>query len=484
MAFLGSPFVGRDYEPRAYQPLITNHIIDVPRCAVWAGMGLGKSVAALTALDMLFLAGESHPALIIGPLRVARRTWPNDARKWKHLRHVSVLPIVGSEEERRLAMKYDASVFTVNYENLEWLVQHWGDRWPYSTVIADEATRLKGLRLSVRTSSTGKQYIAGQGSVRARALGRIAHTKIKRFIELTGTPAPNGLANLWGQMWFIDAGSRLGRTYESFRNRWFQKSFDGYSVEPLPYADTEIHDKLRDVCIAIDAKDYFDLAEPIVNDIFVDLPPKARIKYNEMEKDMFTELEGREVEAFSAAARTQKCLQLANGAAYVNAVGEEDPRSKEWRVVHDAKLEALDSCVENANGMPQIVSYEFRSDKARILKAFPKFVDLSTDSGWDTFMRGKSPGGLAHPKSLGHGTDGLQDVTNIITHFGHNWDLELYSQINERAGPVRQMQSGHDRPVFINHIIARDTVDEMVMARRESKRSVQEILMEAMKARR
>jgi hypothetical protein len=310
-------------------------------------------------------------------------------------------------------------------------------------VVSDEATRLKSLRLSMRTSSTGKQFIAGQGSVRARALGRIAHTKIKRFIELTGTPAPNGLINLWGQMWFLDAGARLGRTFESFRNRWFQRSFDGYSVDPLPYANVEIQDKLRDLCLAIDAKDYFDLAEPIVNDIYVDLPPKARIKYNEMEKDMFTELEGREVEAFSAAARTQKCLQLANGAAYVNAAaGEEDPRSKEWRVVHDAKLEALDSCVENANGMPQIVSYEFKSDKARILKAFPKFVDLATDSGWDTFMRGKSPGGLAHPKSLGHGTDGLQNVTNIITHFGQNWDLELYAQINERAGPVRQMQAG------------------------------------------
>jgi SNF2 family DNA or RNA helicase len=128
---LGSPLPLREYEPHAYQPLITNHIIDTPRCAVWVGMGMGKSVATLTALDMLFLAGESHPALIVGPLRVARRTWPNDARKWKHLRHVSVLPIVGSEEERRLAMKYDASVFTVNYENLEWLVQHWGDRWPY-----------------------------------------------------------------------------------------------------------------------------------------------------------------------------------------------------------------------------------------------------------------------------------------------------------------------------------------------------------------
>lgn len=461
----------RDYTPREYQPIITNHIVDVPRCAVWAGMGLGKSVATLTALDMLFLAGESHPVLIVGPLRVARRTWPTDAKKWNHLRHVNVMPLTGTEIERRMAMKLDASVYTINGENIEWLVNHWGDRWPYRTVVWDEATRLAGFRLK-------------QGAARPRALARIAHTHIKRFIELTGTPAPNGLVKLWGQLWFLDAGQRLGRTFESFRQRWFQKSFDGYSVEPLPYTNVEIQDRIRDLCLAIDAKDYFDLDEPIVNNIEVDLPPKARIKYNEMEKDMFTELEGREVEAFSAAARTQKCLQLANGAAYVNAEGEDDPRSKEWRVVHDAKLEALESCIENANGMPQIVSYEFKSDAIRIMKAFPNSVRLDDDRGFDTFMKGKTDLGLAHPKSMGHGVDGLQDVTNIITHFGHNWDLELYSQINERIGPVRQMQSGHERPVYINHIIARDTTDEMVMARRETKRTVQEVLIDAMKRKR
>ena len=141
----------RDYAPHEYQPLITNHIIDVPRCAVWVGMGMGKSVATLTALDLLFLAGETHPALIVGPLRVARRTWPNESKKWNHLRHITMSSLTGSEEERRLALKYDASVYTVNYENLEWLVRHWGDRWPYRTVVGDEATRLKGFRLKQGT---------------------------------------------------------------------------------------------------------------------------------------------------------------------------------------------------------------------------------------------------------------------------------------------------------------------------------------------
>lgn len=475
----------RIYTPHPYQGPITSHIIDVPRCAVWAGMGMGKGVATLTALDALFLAGEDHPALVLGPLRVARDVWPNEAQKWQHLRQIHVLPLIGSEAARRDAMNYDASVYSINYENLEWLVDYWGERWPYRTVVSDESTRLKNYRGSIQVSKNGKEFVRGGGGQRARALGRVAHTKVKRFIELTGTPSPNGLGNLWGQMWYIDAGKRLGRTHEGFRQRWFQKGFDGYSVEPLPFAQEQIQDKLRDVCITIDAKDYFDLREPIVNNIYVDLPPKARKHYREMEDDMFTQIESREVEAFGAAARTQKCLQLANGAVYVNhdAACESNPRAKEWRAVHDMKLEALDSCVSEANGMPMIVSYEFKSDFARIMRAFPKAVNLATAAGMAEFKKGKSAIGLAHPKSMGHGVEGLQDVTNIITFFGHNWDLELYDQIIGRIGPVRQIQSGHERAVHINHIIARDTVDELVMARRENKRSVQDLLLEAMKRR-
>lgn len=475
----------RDYTPREYQHLITSHILDVPRCAIWAGMGLGKTVSTLTALDALFLAGEDAPVLITGPLRVAKKVWTDEAHKWRHLRHVHVLPIVGSEMERRISLKYEASVHTVNYENLEWLVDYWGPRWPYRTVVADESTKLKNYRGSMQVSKTGKSFVRGGGAIRARALGRVAHSLVRRFIELTGTPAPNGLKNLWGQMWFLDAGARLGRTHESFMQRWFQKGFDGFSVEPLPFAEDQIHDKLRELCLTIDAKDYFDLAEPVVNNIYVDLPVKARKHYKEMEDEMFTNIGGREAEAFGAAARTQKCLQLANGAVYVNPEVENDnhPKAKEWRTVHDAKLDALDSCMQEANGMPMLVSYEFKSDLARIIKAFPKAVNIATDAGMATFKAGRSPLGLAHPASMGHGVEGLQDVTNIITFFGHNWDLELYDQIIGRIGPVRQFQSGHDRPVFINHIVARNTVDEDVMARRDSKRSVQDILLDAMKRR-
>jgi hypothetical protein len=421
------------YTPHEYQRHIVDHILAHERCAVWAGMGMGKTSSTLTAVDILMLAGESHPVLAVAPKRVANSTWPSEVKKWQHLSDIDAAVIVGTERERLFALRQDVPLHTVNYEQVPWLVETLGERWPYRTVIADESTRLAGFRLR-------------QGTERAKALGRIAHTKIKRFIELTGTPAPNGLAKLWGQMWFLDKGERLGRTYDAFKQRWFQQSFDGFGVTPLPFAQEQIQDKLRDLCVTIDAKDWFDLNDPIVKPVF-----------------------------------TQKCLQLANGAVYIDE--DTESRTRAWRVVHDEKLDALESIVEEAGGMPILVSYEFKSDVARIIKAFPKAVRLDTNEGMATFRAGKAPIGLAHPKSMGHGIDGLQDVTNIITFFGHNWDLELYQQIIERIGPVRQKQSGHERPVFIYHIIARDTVDELVMARRESKREVQDILLEAMKRR-
>lgn len=478
----------RDFEPRNYQNAIISHIFDVERGAVWASMGMGKTVCGLTAIDGLCIAGEDHPTLVMGPLRVARDVWPNEARKWKHLRQTHVIPIIGSEKERRLNLKFDANVHTINYEQLPWLVEHWGDRWPYRTVIADEATRLKNYRGSVQTKKDGEIWIKQAGSIRARALGKIAHTHIKRFIEFTGTPAPNGLANLWGQMWFLDAGQRLGRIFDGFNQRWFRTDFSGYGLKPLAHAEGEIHALIRDLCLTVDARDYFDISNPLINNIYIDLPVKARVHYKEMENEMFTMLEGREVEAFGAAARTQKLLQFANGAAYLNPAVTHDEQSiaREFRVVHDEKLDALASCLEEANGVPMLVAYEFKSDKSRILAKFPDdAVDISTKEGEARFRSGKVAMGLAHPKSMGHGVEGLQDVTHITTFFGHNWDLELYDQICGRTGHVRQIQSGRPEMVpIINNIIARGTVDEDVIERRDSKREVQDVLLSAMKRRR
>ena len=478
------------FVPREYQAMSVEFIVSNKRCALWSSMGTGKTVATLTALDAILMSGEEGPVLVLGPKRVARTVWSTEVRKWAHTEHMVVSNITGTVADRLAAIRRKADIYTINYENLEWIVDYWGDRWPYKIVIADEATKLKGLRLSVqhgrkKDGSQGKEFITGQGGKRAKALGMIAHKYVDRFIQLTGTPAPNGLKDLWGQMWFLDAGKRLGRTYESFKDRWFAANAYDRSLKPREYAEAQIHAALQDVCMTIDAKDYFDLADPIVNDIYVDLPLKARRLYKEMEDDMFIQIADRSAEAFGAAAKTQKCLQLACGAIYVDPLANCDshPKAKEWREIHDAKLEALEDVIEEANGAPVIVVYEFRSDLARLQKAFPKGRVLSSQKDENDFKAGKIQVLFTHPASAGHGIDGFQNVCNQMAFFGFNWSLEQRQQIIERIGPVRQMQAGLDRPVFIHNIVARDTVDELVLERHATKRETQDILLDALKRR-
>jgi SNF2 family DNA or RNA helicase len=457
----------RTFTPREYQHAVVGHILDVRRGAVWAGMGMGKSVSALTALDILELV-DPGPALVLAPLRVAASTWPDEAAKWAHLRNVEVSAVVGAPEERRAALRHEASIYTTHYDNLPWLVEHFGDKWPFRKVVADESTRLKSFRLR-------------QGGVRAQSLARVAHCRIDRFIELTGTPSPNGLQDLWGQAWFLDKGVRLGRSFEAFKSRWFQSiqvGSDRHAVrlEPLPFAQEQIEDRLRDICLSLDARDYFDVSQPVINVIRVELPARARRLYKDMEREMFLALEcGAEVEAFNAASKTVKCLQLANGAIYT------DDTRRAFAEIHDAKLQALEDVIEEAAGTPVLVAYHFKSDLVRLQRAFPKGRTLDKDPqtlrDWNA---GKIPVLFAHPASAGHGLN-LQDGGNILAFFGHWWNLEQYQQIIERIGPTRQAQAGHDRPVFIHHIVAADTVDDLVMARRETKREVQDTLLAALR---
>lgn len=467
------------YTPRPYGPLAVDFLLSNKRCALFAGTGTGKTSLVLTALDALFVSGaETRPALALGPLRVARKTWREEAAKWDHLSDIVVSQITGTEKERRLAMKRDASLYTTNYENVPWLMNELAGSFPYGTVIADESTKLKGYRGSVQTSKAGNEFIRSAGSMRARELAKVAHKHVRRWINLTGTPSPNGLKDLWGSQWFVDAGMRLGRTYEAFERRWFRTGYDGYGLEPLPYADAEIHDRLRDCCLTIDAADYFDISKPDVRPVYVDLKPKARQLYNEMEKKMFAEIGGHEVEAFNAAAKTMKCLQLANGAAYV-----EDGDERKFIEVHNEKIDAVEGIIEEACGMPVIVAYEFQSDLTRLMKAFPKGRHLQTEQDEDDFKAGKTPILFAHPKSAGHGIDGFQYVTNIVILMGCNWDLEQRIQIIERVGPTRQAQAGFRRGTLVYPIIARDTIDELVLARHETKKTVQDLLLDACKRR-
>ena len=476
------------YVPRAPQVPMAQHLLEHDRCALWASMGIGKTPVVLTFLEALYLGGESHPTLIMGPLRVARSVWSDEVRKWEHTAGMSVSPIIGAEKDRLAALRLDAQIYTINYENLVWLIEHFGDRWPFRVVVADESDYIKGHRISQRTAkkrdgTPGKEFLAGQGAKRAGALAMIAHTKIKRFIELTGTPAPNGLVDLWGQLWYLDKGARLGRTFDAFKKRWFRASYDGYGSEPLEFADPQIHEAVRDICLTVDCKDWFDLTKPIINNVYVDLSPRARKMYQEMEKEMFLQIADRSVEAFGAASRTQKCLQIANGACYVDPLADcdESPKAKEWRLVHDEKIEALQSIVHETAGANLMVCYEFKSDLARLIKAFPKGRVLKTQKDEDDFKAGKVSMLFLHPKSAGHGIDGFQYACNNIVFFGHNWSLGQYQQVIERLGPMRQFQAGFERGVFIHHIIARDTVDEMVMERRETKRETQDVLLDACK---
>ena len=449
----------RTFTPHDYQREALDHLYNLRRSVLWMPMGGGKTVTVLTALSALDTVEEVFPALVLAPKRVVSSTWPQEAAKWAHTQALRVVPVLGTAKQREAALRLPADIYATNYDNVPWLVAHYGEGWPFKTIISDELTRLKS-------------YRTRQGGSRARALAKVAHTKSRRFIGLTGTPAPNGLKDLWGQVWFVDRGERLGRTFSAFEARWFTKGWDGYSLQPREFAHAEIEDRLKDVCLTVKG---LDVDEPIRNVIEVELPKDARKTYEEMERDMWALIEGEGVEAVNAAVRTSKCLQLSNGAVY-----KEDGS---WAVVHDEKIDALKSVVEEANGMPVLVAYNFKSDLARILAAVPGAKPLDdnpkTIVDWNA---GRIPVLVAHPASAGHGLN-LQDGGNILAFFGLNWNLEEHDQIIERIGPQRQKQSGYDRPVFIHYILARGTVDAMVLDRLVNKRSVQDVLLDAMRRR-
>jgi len=456
--------MSREFKPHPYQHDIIDWIATHRRCAVWASMGSGKTVSALTALEGLALVEDVYPALVLAPLRVARITWPDEIKKWPHLNHLRTSILSGqSLEKRKRAIDKDADLYFCNYDVVPWVVEYLkeqGRPWPFKTIIADEMTRLKSFRLR-------------QGSKRAKALATVAHEYESRFIGLTGTPSPNGLKDLWGQAWFLDKGERLGKTYSAFEQRWFRKGFDGFSLQPLANAQPEIEDRLRDICLTVRG---LPVDEPIYNNVYVDMPIPCRKLYDEMEKQMFTEINDHGVEASNAAVKTMRLLQLSNGAVYID-------ENHNWEGVHDAKLDALDSVIAEANGAPVLVAYHFKSDLARLQYRYPKGRALDanpqTVKDWNA---GEIPIMFLHPASAGHGLS-LQDGGNILAFFSLDWSLENYMQIIERIGPMRQKQSGHDRPVFIHHIMCRNTVDDMVLDRLQSKKSVQEILLEALKAR-
>lgn len=457
------------WAPREWQVPMLEHLARTPRANLWAGMGSGKTVVVLTYLDWCYndLGGEVGPTLVLGPLRVVQSVWPVEARKWAHLRRLSIETIWGNSAERTAVLGRSAQVYCLNYDNLPWLRDHLvelGRPWPFARVVADESSRVKSYRMT-------------QGGKRAQVLGQVAFRHVDKWINLTGTPAPNGLRDLWGPAWFLDKGRRLGVSFGAFERRWFRAAPRSKSefapLEPLPYAQEQIESALRDITLTISpATD-----APVENVIKVPLPGAVMTQYKTLEKDLYLRLtEDHEVEAFNAAALSMKCLQFANGALYADD-------GKTFTEVHDAKLEALRSVVEEAAGAPVLVAYNFKSDLARLQRAFPDGRILDADPRtlveWNA---GRVPLLFAHPASAGHGLN-LQDGGNILVFFGLWWDLEQHAQIIERIGPLRQKQSGHDRPVFVHYLIAAKTIDEVVLARLRSKATVQQALLDAMRER-
>lgn len=450
------------YVPREYQQRIIERILSRRRIAIWAGMGMGKTSATLTALERIIFRHKLK-VLIIAPLRVAQSTWPDEVKKWDHLRGLRVSVIAGPLVQRRQALSADADIYTINYEQIPWLVSTVGEQWPFELVVADEATRLK----SYRTRS---------GGVRAKALAQVSK-QCKGFIELTGTPAPNGLLDLWGQVWFLDEGRRLGKSYSAYQQRFFYPRAHGGGVnrwcEWKPYQDTDekVRELLSDISITINPEDYFDVAQNVYSDVVVDLPPAVLKQYRKFARELYLALEnGEEITAQNAAVKTGKLLQMAGGAVY-----KED--SQEYELIHAIKIDALRSVLEEANGMPVLCAYSFKHEVDRILKAFPQaqLLDKNPQTIID-WNAGRIPLLLAHPASCGHGLN-LQEGGNILVFFSCGWSLEQHDQIVERIGAVRQAQSGKRRKAFIYYVVARKTLDEAVKDRLANKRTIQDALL-------
>jgi len=388
---------------------------------------------------------------------VAEDTWAREAAKWDHLRYLRIAKILGPEKQRLAALNIDADIYVINRENVVWLVEHCGKRWPFDMVIIDELSSFKSNKAQ-----------------RFRALRKV-RPLIKRIVGLTGTPAPNGLIDLWPQVYLLDRGERLGKTIRGYRERYFvpgrRNRTTVFNWIPKPEAEKAIYDKLSDICVSMSANDWLELPERIDNFIPVQLSPEAREQYRRLERDLLLPLAGSDVVANTAAALSIKLLQMANGAVY-----DENGLAKE---IHNAKLEALEDILEAANGQPVLVYYSFRHDLERLQRYLKKHKprQLKYQADIEDWNRGEIPVLLAHPASAGHGLN-LQAGGHIIVWFGLTWSLELYQQANARLD-----RQGQQQGVIVHHLVAEGTVDEDVKRALEGKALGQEALLSAVKAR-
>lgn len=439
------------HDLHAYQNRAVDFVLSERRCMLALEMGLGKSVSTLTAISDMLDGFTAQRVLVIAPLRVANSVWAQETRRWAHLNHLAVSVCTGPEKARRAALCVDADIYVINRENVPWLVENYGKRWDFDVVVVDESSSFKNA-----------------SSKRFKALRKVL-PHIESVILLTGTPSPNGLLDLWAQMYLVDYGERLGRTLTGYKTRFFEADYFGRKFELRNGSAEKIHALLSDKIIHMSAEDYLDMPARIDLAATADLG-KALSGYKEFERTMLAELDdGKEVEASTAAVLANKLMQYANGALYTDAHGS-------WSETHVQKLDALSDIVEDNPGENMLVAYNYKSDLERLLKRFPQAKVLDKNqSTIDDWNKGKIPILLAHPASAGHGLN-LQDGGALCVWFGLNWSLELYQQFNARLH-----RQGQKRPVRIVHIVADNTIDERVLIVLKNKDATQSSLLNALK---
>jgi SNF2 family DNA or RNA helicase len=452
------------FVPHSYQRYCITRIIQDQALALFLDMGLGKTVITLTAVnDLLYNRFQVRRCLVIAPKKVAEDTWSREQGKWDHLKLLRVLPVLGTKTQRIRALNSPGNVWVVNRENVQWLVDYYRNDWPFDMVVIDESSSFKNHQAK-----------------RFKAL-RSIRRHITRLVELTGTPSPNGLIDLWTQVFLLDDGQRLGKTITEYRKNYFwpasRNATTIFSYEPAPGAEEKIQDRIRDICISLSAKDYLELPERIDNIRYVRLDAKAEKAYKELEKERILELPEAVLDAGSAAVLSGKLLQLSNGAMYY----EEEGKTREVVEIHGNKLEAFMELLEELNGRHALVFYSFQHDLFRLQRELNKtklrFRELKTPEDITAWNAGEIDILLAHPASVAYGLN-LQEGGSDVIWFGITWSLELYQQ-----ACARLHRQGQHNAVRVHHLVCAGTVDEDVMSALQRKGDSQASLLEALKAR-
>lgn len=481
-------------ELRVSQLAAHKKAMETPYCMLGLSMGCGKTGIALTACRDLLDTFQVSNILVVAPLLVAEETWPEEIETWEHTSVLDYEVLTGPPERRRNRAKRLAEISIINTENVGWLVDFWGDDWPYDMVIIDEISRFKNPAKRTKPTKVAVQKVIDETMKSlpkdmhpteveaevAKALKRVPRNPtrfgalckvrkhIVRMIGLTGTMAPNGLLDIWSQFFLLDQGERLGRTYHAYRTRFFESDYMGFKYSLRPGAFEQIVERIRDITISMKTEDYVDMPPVLHNTVKVRLPAKVMKQYKAFEKTLL--LEEHDIEAVNNGVLTGKLLQLANGSVY-----DENGDVVE---IHSLKLEALDRVIEEANGAPVLVAYSFQFDLEKLRKRYPKAEVVGEAANLQKrWNNGEIPILLAHPASAGHGLN-LQYGGCITVWYGLNWSLELYQQLNKRLHRPGQKES-----VIIHHIVAEGTVDERVMEVLPEKDATQDALVEATKYR-